>query len=71
MGEDSDLDLLVIVRGPADRLMLSGQIYQHMIGLGVPVDILVATAEDIRLHRDDPGMVYGTALAEGQIVYAE
>ena len=69
MGPGSDLDLLVIVSGPAHRGEVAGRIYQNMIGLGVPVDVIVATEDDVRIHHDDPGMIYEVALEEGRVVY--
>ncbi len=71
MGLGSDLDLLVEVRGPANRLHLAQDIYVGLAGIGFAVDIVVATTEDLRAHRDDPGMIYGPALEEGKVVYAE
>jgi hypothetical protein len=41
-----------------------------MSGMGVPFDLLVATPEDLELHRDNPGLIYRTVLREGREVYA-
>jgi hypothetical protein len=35
----------------------------------VPVDIVVATPEQLERLGDVPGMVYRTALKEGKVVY--
>ena len=71
MGPDSDLDLLVEVEGPVNRFHKAQEIYRGLFGLGFPVDIVVATTEDLRMYRDDPGMIYGPALEEGKVVYAD
>ena len=44
--------------------------YRQMVGLGVPFDILVATPEDLELHRNNPGLIYQMILHEGTEVYA-
>ena len=41
-----------------------------MVRLGVPFDIVVATSEDLELHRNNPGLIYQTILREGTEVYA-
>jgi predicted nucleotidyltransferase len=46
MGPNSDVDLLVIKAG-ANRLDLMGGIYRNLHGVGEPVDVLVATPEDV------------------------
>jgi predicted nucleotidyltransferase len=38
-------------------------------GLLVPVDILVATPEQVERHRNTIGLIYRSALAEGEILY--
>ena len=43
MGPDSDLDLLVIVRGPVHRRALAQEIYRNLHGIPLPVDVVVAT----------------------------
>ncbi|EQD79292.1 nucleotidyltransferase domain-containing protein, partial [mine drainage metagenome] len=71
MTEESDLDILVVVRGPVNRFHLTQEIYGNMRDVGVPLDVVVATTEDLQAHRDNPGMIYGIALEEGREVYAQ
>jgi len=66
---DSDIDLLVIKRG-AKRRELAGRIYQALIGVGRPVDIVVATPEDIVRYRESPSTVIAPALRDGKLIYA-
>jgi predicted nucleotidyltransferase len=47
MGPDSDLDFLVIVKGPVHRRRLAQQILRNLHGVSYPVDVVVATEEDI------------------------
>lgn len=64
----SDLDLLVVVPPPVDRVRTAARIYRNMVGLGIPVDILVVTPADLAEHRDNPGMILGAILEEGLVV---
>ena len=66
---DSDLDLLVVVRGPVHRRQLAQRIYRCLHGVGVPLDIIVATEEDIEKYGDSPGTILRPALTEGQVIY--
>ena len=67
---DSDLDLLVIKAGVPHRRQLAQSLYRALVGVGVPVDIVVVTPEDIELHKDGVGTIIGPALREGREVYA-
>lgn len=66
---DSDLDLLVIVPGVKHLRQESLRMRRALRGLLTPVDIVVATPEQIERLGDTPGLIYRTALQEGQVVY--
>ena len=70
VGPDSDLDLLVIKSGVTHRRRLAQQIHLNLFGLGVPVDIIVVTPEDILAFGEKVGTVIGPALREGKEIYA-
>jgi predicted nucleotidyltransferase len=69
MGPNRDVDLLVIKSG-ANRLDLMGEIYRNLHGVGEPVDIIVATPEDVEQYRNSHCLVFAPALKEGRVVYA-
>src|SRR5438128_12101822 len=69
MGPNSDLDLLVIKRGKFNRRRLTTNIYRRLRGKGAPVDVVVATPEDVERYGDSPYLVIYPALREGKIVY--
>lgn len=69
-GPDSDVDLLVVVRPGVHRRRLAGDLYVRMIGVGVAVDLMVVTTDDVKRFKDSSSLVIGTALEEGQILYA-
>ena len=64
-----DVDLLVIKAG-VNRLDLMGEIYRNLHGVGEPVDIIVATPEDVERYRNSHSLVFAPALKEGIVVYA-
>jgi len=67
---ESDLDFLVIVRGPAHRGELAGRIYRSLHGVRLPVDVVVVTEEDVATYGGKVGSVLYPALSEGIEVYA-
>lgn len=69
-GPGSDVDLLVIKPGRYHRGRLTEDIYLSLIGAGRAVDVIVITPEDIERYQDVPGLVIGSALREGQTIYA-
>jgi predicted nucleotidyltransferase len=64
----SDIDLLVVKRN-VNRGELTGRIYESLIGVGVPVDVIVAHPEDLKQYADCPSTVFYPALREGTAVY--
>lgn len=67
--KDSDLDILVIMRGPAHRRQVAQKIYRNLHGVAVPVDIVVATEDDVTNYGDKAGTILLPALQEGQVLY--
>jgi len=69
VGPNSDVDLLVIKKG-ANRLELMGRIYSNLHGVGLPVDVVVVTPEDVEKYRHTHCLVIAPALREGRVIYA-
>jgi len=70
MGSNSDIDLLVVKAGVEHRGHLAEQIYLHLPSVGIPVDIIVVTPEDIARFKDRVGTIIRPAMREGREVYA-
>ena len=70
MGPDSDLDVLVVKSGVQHRRRLAQDIYMNLSGVGVGVDVIVLTPEDIEAQRNSVGSIVGPALDEGRVIYA-
>ena len=68
MGRNSDVDLLIIKDG-ADPLRLMARIYRRLHGVGVAVDAIVATPQDVERFKDSHALVFKPALREGKVVY--
>ena len=62
IGPDSDLDFLVVVKGPVHRRRLAQQILRNLHGVSYPVDVVVATEEDIEKSGDQVGSILRPAL---------
>ena len=68
---NSDLDLLVIVP-TSKRIHLreeSWRMRRALRGLLAPVDLIVATSEQIQRLGNINGLIYQTALQEGKVLY--
>ena len=69
MNHDSDLDLLVIMRGPIHRRQMAQKIQRCLHGVALPVDVVVVTDEDVRQSNAGGFSIIRPALAEGRVVY--
>jgi uncharacterized protein len=68
-GPDSDLDLLVIVPDIKHLRKESLRVRRALRGLLTPVDIVVATPEQISRLGNKNGLIYQSALNEGKVLY--
>ncbi len=68
-GEDSDLDLMVVEEGVADRAAEMVRLNRLLRSFDIPVDLLVVSAEKFDYWCDTPGNVYFEAATEGQVLY--
>jgi uncharacterized protein len=69
IGPDSDLDLLVIIPGVKHPRQESIRMRRALRGLLAPVDIVIATPDQIRRLGNTDGLVYQSALREGRVLY--
>ena len=70
MGPQSDIDVLVVVPDGMHCRYTTQRIYQHLIGLDVAVDVVVATENDLQQYGNNFSLVYYPALREGRSIYA-
>ena len=69
MKKDSDFDMLVVVKGNVHRRQMAQKIYRGLHGVGISVDIVVATEDDIKKYGSRTGTVLKPALKEGRVLY--
>jgi predicted nucleotidyltransferase len=69
MTKDSDLDILVIVRGPTHRRRLAQNIYRNLHGIAIGVDVIVVTEEDLQKYGQRAGLIIMPAIREGRLLY--
>ncbi len=69
--EESDYDLLVTVAQVTNERQVSRRIYRALLdrGLGVAVDVVVASTTTLQRYGDSPFFIYRGALEEGQVFY--
>jgi len=68
-GVNSDLDLLVIVPAAEHLRQESLRVRRSLRGLLVPIDLVIATSEQIRRLGNTAGLIYQSALREGKVLY--
>jgi uncharacterized protein len=69
MGPNSDVDLLVVKPGKFHQGHLTGEIYMNLHGVGLPVDIILVTPEQVEKYAQTHFLVIAPALREGREVY--
>jgi predicted nucleotidyltransferase len=69
MRNDSDVDLLVIKDGDFDYYNLLGEIYMNLFGVGIGVDVIIATSEQVEKYKNINYLVIAPAIREGKEVY--
>ncbi len=70
MTPDSDVDLLVVMPEGTHRRKIMEYLHTQFSGLPFPVEIVVATPEDLARYGQSVGLIYRSALGEGRELYA-
>ena len=66
---DSDVDLLVVMNVTGSKKDVTIQIDRALLDRRLPLDIVVATPEDVERYRRIVGNVIRPALEEGRVLY--
>jgi uncharacterized protein len=66
---DSDYDICVLKSGITHRRKCAMTLYESMVGVGVPVDIIVETPESYKKLTSSPYLVYSRIEREGKVIY--
>jgi len=67
--EDSDLDILVVMRSDLPRARRAVEVYRALAGLLIPKDVVVYTPEEVEAWKDVPEAFATTALRRGRLLY--
>jgi predicted nucleotidyltransferase len=70
MGQSSDIDIMVVMPDGTHRRRTAQDLYTKIVGIGVSVDIIVATPVDLEKHKDNRSLIYHNALRDGVVLYA-
>lgn len=70
MAGQSDLDLLTVMPEGTHRRHTVQMLYQRLTGIDIPFDLVVTTPGDLARHKNNPGLIYRSALREGRVLYA-
>ena len=65
----SDIDLLII-KSNVHRRRLAMDLYEELADMGLPVDLVVVTPQDVERYGRSPALVLEPALREGKVIYA-
>jgi len=68
-GPDTDLDLMVVMDRAESPRSESVRLRRALRGLLTPIDIIVATPEQLERHKNTLGLIYRNVLAEGKVIY--
>jgi uncharacterized protein len=68
-GPKSDVDLLVVKGGEFDQSRLLGDIYEALYGVGLAVDVVLVSTEQLHRYQDAHCLILAPALQEGREVY--
>lgn len=68
-GDNSDADLLVVMRVEGSRRKQATQIDLALVGVDLPADIIVVTPEELEKNKDTVGTFIYPAVREGRVLY--
>ena len=67
--DQSDLDILVVMKSDLPRYRRSRSIYRCLAGLLIPKDIIVYTPEEIEEWSEVPQAFITTVMRQGKVIY--
>jgi len=67
--KDSDYDICVLKSGIDHRRKCAMKLYEALIHVGVPVDIIVETPESYNNLKNNPFMIYSEIERYGKVIY--
>jgi len=68
-GPDSDADLLIVMRVDGSKRQQAVQMDLALEGIGIPIDLIVVTPEEVEKYRGVMGTIIREAVLEGRVLY--
>lgn len=69
MSENSDFDILVVMKNGIHRRKTTQSIYKCIADIGFATDIIVVTEDDIKLYGERAETIIYPALKEGRVLF--
>ena len=66
---DSDADLLVVMPVSGSIRKQATEIERALVGVKLPLDVIVATPEQLERQKDQKGTIFFTAVRQGRVLY--
>jgi len=70
--ENSDVDILILLKNLENERKITGQLYKALLdeNISVPIDFIAIDYDKYNKLKDRAGLIYKTIEQEGQILYA-
>jgi len=68
---NSDIDLLIIKEMDEPRHKRGKKIRKHLRGMGIPIDIVVLTPDEVEEYKNVTNSLVSNAIQEGVVLYEQ
>jgi predicted nucleotidyltransferase len=71
--EDSDIDILIIIRNLENERKITGALYKALLkeNISIPIDFLAIDYDKYNKLKNETGYIYKTIEREGQVLYGK
>jgi predicted nucleotidyltransferase len=71
--ENSDIDILIIIKNLENERKITGTLYKELLkeNISVPIDFIAIDYDKYNKLKDETGYIYKTIEQEGQILYGK
>jgi predicted nucleotidyltransferase len=71
--EDSDIDILIIIKNLENERKITGALYKDLLkeNISIPIDFLAIDYDKYNKLKNETGYIYKTIEQEGQVLYGK
>ncbi|MDR1270325.1 MAG: nucleotidyltransferase domain-containing protein [Planctomycetaceae bacterium] len=71
--EDSDIDILIIIKNLKNERKITGTLYKELLkeNISIPIDFLAIDYNKYNKLKNEVGYIYKTIEQEGQVLYGK